>query len=75
MNEKLTSMISNPNADNVEYLQFIHSDEKEHFYYSAVNTLSGDRLSGFDGKLAKNDDYKKVMKKIKSKCKILFSSK
>lgn len=29
-------------------LRFIHIDNKEHEFYTAVNRLTGDRLSGFD---------------------------
>lgn len=29
-------------------VRFIHSDGNEHYFYSVVNDLSGDRLSGFD---------------------------
>jgi len=29
-------------------IRFIHSDGNEHYFYTCVNDLSGDRLSAFD---------------------------
>jgi len=51
-------------------IKFIHSDKKEHFFYSCVNTLSGDRLTAWDNSPPTiNDsmaDVKRTIQKIRS---------
>ncbi len=54
---------------------FIHSDGKEHSFYSVVNKLSGSRLSAFDSDAPTIDqslgEIRKIFKDIKKKAKVL----
>lgn len=56
-------------------IRFIHSDGKEHYFYSVVNDLSGSRLSAFDGDAPSIDDsmswIKSVFKDIREKAKVI----
>ena len=45
-------------------IRFIHSDGTEHKFYSVINTLSGSRLSGFDGSPPSVDDSLKWVKSV-----------
>ena len=37
-------------------IKFIHKDGKQHSFYTAVNDLTGNRISGFDGAAPSIDD-------------------
>ena len=53
---------------------FIHSDGTEHIYYTAVNRLSGNRLSAFDHEapsIGDNARVKSVFNNIRNKAKVL----
>lgn len=56
-------------------IKFIHSDGKEHIFYSCVNDMTGDRLSAFDGAAPTINqtigEIKSIFNKIKSKTKVL----
>lgn len=54
---------------------FLHTDGKKHTYYSYVNTMSGDRLSAFDGNPPSIGDtigyVKSVFRDIRKKAEVL----
>ena len=54
---------------------FIHSDGKEHFFYSCVNELTGCRMSAFDNEAPTVDDtiswVKSVFRDIRKKAKVI----
>lgn len=56
-------------------IRFIHSDGKEHYFYTVVNSLSGSRLSAFDSDAPSIDDpikwIKSVFRDIRAKAKVL----
>ena len=56
-------------------IKFIHTDNKEHIFAFATNTLSGSRLSWFDNSAPSVDDttkwVKSVFKDIKAECKVI----
>jgi len=56
-------------------IRFIHSDGKEHSFYSCVNSLSGQRLSAFDNEAptieADKSSIRSIFNKIRMKCKVL----
>lgn len=58
-------------------IRFIHSDGKEHRYYSVVNDLTGSRLSAFDNNAPTIDeslsDIRKVIAAIKRKAQRVIS--
>ena len=45
-------------------VRFIHTDGEEHSFYSVVNDLSGDRLSGFDSSAPSVNDTLKWVKSV-----------
>jgi hypothetical protein len=55
-------------------ITFIHSDGKEHTFYSAINKLSGSRLTAFDNEPPSVDDdmpwIKSVFRSIRRKAKV-----
>lgn len=66
--------LADETAKNIK-IKFIHSDKKEHFFYSIVNEMTGDRLTGFDSEPPTLNQEKKEIKRIidnlKKKCKVL----
>lgn len=55
-------------------IRFIHSDGKEHKFYSVVNELTGSRLSAFDCDAPDVDSMawaKSVFRDIRKKAKVL----
>jgi hypothetical protein len=56
-------------------IKFIHSDGKEHIFYSVVNRMSGDRLSAFDDSPPSINDALKwvrsVFRDIRAKAKVV----
>jgi len=62
-------------------IRFIYTDGKEHEYYSAVNEMTGSRLSAFDNSPPDIDDdlkyVKSLVRRIKKECKVteIISSK
>lgn len=54
---------------------FIHKDGQEHYFYSCVNDLTGNRLSAFDSEAPSIDDpiawVKSVFKDIRKKAKVI----
>jgi hypothetical protein len=78
MNRKLLAKSINPCADSEEKfgkIRFIHKDGKEHCFYSAVNEMSGSRLSAFDSDAPTIDDslgwVRSVFKDIRAKAQVL----
>jgi hypothetical protein len=59
-------------------IRFIHSDGKEHRFYSVVNDLSGSRVSAFDRGAPTLDDsvahVKSVFRDIRKKAKVVAVS-
>lgn len=55
-------------------ITFIHSDGKEHLFYTAANEMSGNRLSAFDNAAPSIDDeiswIKSVFRDIRKKAKV-----
>lgn len=56
-------------------IRFIHGDGKEHYFYSVVNRMTGDRMSGFDNEAPTVNDtmrwVKSVFRDIRIKAKVL----
>lgn len=56
-------------------IRFIHSDGKEHSFYSVINDMSGSRLSAFDSDAPSIDDtlawVKSVFRDIRKKAQVL----
>lgn len=57
------------------FIEFIHTDKQKYTYFSAVNDLTGDRLSGFDNEPPtiglSVSDCKKVFQNIRRKGKVI----
>ena len=58
-------------------IRFIHTDGKEHCYYSVVNDLTGSRLSGFDSDAPTIDntlnEVSVIFRNIRNKAKVVES--
>jgi hypothetical protein len=56
-------------------IRFIHSDDKQHEFYSVINLLTGCRMSAFDNCAPSVDDtmkwVKSVFRDIKAKAKVI----
>lgn len=56
-------------------IRFIHKDNKEHCFYTAVNEMSGNRLTAFDSDAPSIDDdmawIKSVFRDIRKKAKVV----
>lgn len=68
----------NPLADKTQpwgIITFIRSDNKEHTFYTCINSLSGSRLSAFDNDSPSINEsmkyIKSVFKDIRKKAKVI----
>ncbi len=56
-------------------IRFVHSDGTEHRFYSTINSLSGDRLSGFDDEAPSIGDsiswVKSVFRDVRAKAEVI----
>jgi len=72
---KLKSRISGLVSGKTGYIKFIHHKTgEENYFYSTINSLSGDRLSAFNNEVPSINDLtwaRSVFKDIRKKAKVI----